>query len=86
MGKANDDKDHGSAPSRAPNSTAPKPGGGFSGKTTKLSGYTTLFGTREQSCYASSQVSVRPKGFPPSGPNIAEREVEREEARANRRA
>ena len=25
-------------------------------------------------------------GFPPSGPNIAEREVEREEARANRRA
>jgi len=85
MGKANDDKDHGSAPSRAPNSTAPKPGGGLVERL-RPSGYTTLFGTREHSCYASSQVSVRPKGFPPSGPNIAEREVEREEARANRRA
>ena len=42
-------------------------GGGFSGKTTKLSGYTTLFGTREQSFYASSQVQFV-EGIPPLGP------------------
>ena len=45
MGKANDNKDNGGASNRAPNLMAPKLGG-FSGKT-KLSGYTTLFGTRE---------------------------------------
>ena len=39
-------------------------GGEFSGKT-KLSGYTTLFGTREQSCYASSHVSFVRRDSPP---------------------
>ena len=46
------------------NSMAPKPGGGFSGKT-KPSGYTTLFGTREQSCYASSHVPFVRRDSPP---------------------
>ena len=54
--------------------------GGFSGKT-KLSGYTTLFGTREQSCYASSHFPSDRRDSPPRAQIKQEREVEREEAK-----